>query len=433
VSIADLAIEYPVPAAAILALALWLAWRRPAQALMFALASLAIRPELLWGGPHIGVGWGLHRILLVVALIANAIHFGLRKSINWPIVALLVIFGLNLLFGELHRELTVGFMLTSLMLLALPFAVSQVMLDPEFRRTYALVIALTPSLSVGIGVLLQLAGIHTMFANLHDRLEGATGNAGVFALLAFAGFAVALHEAVREGRLRPVALVGMNLALLILSGTRIAMLASAVLMLAYVAASEELRQRLLRNPVIVVVALLLVGAAVTPYIPKLYGRIFEGLDRSDVWQYFYGEFLRSPFVGRGIGTGFLTEIEWPDNLERPYLPVPHNEYLHLLVIGGVLGLIVCLIAIVLWYWNLLRAASPRDREFLLALGSALAVYAITDNILIYSSALGLYVYLGVICRSTDVQSSIAAADHGAGNRGAGVVTRSGVRSSSVHP
>ena len=409
-------------AAVLLALALWLAWRRPGLALMFALAWLAVRPELLWGGPHIGLGWGLHRTLLVVALIANAMHFGLRKSINWPIVALIVVLGLNLLFGELHRELTADFMLTSLTLLALPFAVSHVMLDPEFRRSYASVIALTPLLSVMIGALLQLAGIHTMFANLHDRLEGATGNAAVFAMLAFAGFAVALHEAVREERLGAVALVSVNLALVMLSGTRMAILASAVLLIAYVTASEQLPERLRRNRIVVLLALFLVGAIVALYVPTLYDRMFEGLGRSDVWQYFYGEFLLSPFFGRGIGSGFLTEVEWPGHLERPYLPVPHNEYLHLLVIGGVLGLIVCLVGMVVWYWALVQAASPRDRQFLVALVPALVVYAMTDNILIYSSALGLYVYLGTICGSTNVQPSISSAEDGARHHRPDVVT-----------
>lgn len=410
---------------------LWLTWCRPALALTAAMTSLAVRPQLLWGGPHISSGWGLHQTLLVVALLANAMHFGLRKSINWPILALTLVFAFSLLFGQPHPKLTVGFMLASLVLLALPFAASQVILDPDFRRAYALVIALTPLLSTAVGVVLQGAGTHTMFANLNDRLEGATGNAAVFAMLAFAGFAVALHEAVREGRLASVALVGVNLALLILSGTRVAMIASAVLVLAYIAASEQLRERLCRYPAVIVSLLLLVGAAVTPYVPKLYHRMFEDLGRSDVWQFYLQEFSFSPFFGRGIGSGFLTDVEWPQHLEKPYMPVPHNEYLHLLVMGGVFGSIACLVAIVAWYWTLLQAALPRDREFLIALAPALAIYAVTDNILIYSSGLGLYIYFGIIYRPTSLQLPVSTTAKVARDAGTSVVTRPEAQSTSV--
>ncbi len=52
--------------------------------------------------------------------------------------------------------------------------------------------------------------------------------------------------------------------------------------------------------------------------------------------------------------------------------------------------------LVLWYRQLLAVASPNDREFLLALLPALLVYALTDNVLIYSSALAIYAYLGVV-------------------------------------
>ena len=100
--------------AAVLALALWVAWRWPALMLALGLAALALRPQLLWGDRNVGYEWGLHQTLLVVGLAVNALHFGVRKSINWPILALSVVFGLNLLFGHLHDDLTTGLMLTGL-------------------------------------------------------------------------------------------------------------------------------------------------------------------------------------------------------------------------------------------------------------------------------------------------------------------------------
>jgi teichuronic acid biosynthesis protein TuaE len=405
-------------AAAVLALALWVAWRWPALMLAPALAALAIRPELLWGDRNVGYEWGLHQTLLVIALAVNALHFGLRKSINWPILALTIVFGLNLLFGHLHDDLTTGRMLTGWSLLALPFAFTHVILAPDARGVCTLAIALAPLLSVAIGALLQAAGIHTMFADVHDRLEGATGNAGVFGALAFAGFAVALHEsAVRtRGRSWMGALASLNLVLVILSGTRTSMLASAVLLLVYALTSEQFRERLRRSRAMVFFAVCLIGTAVTLYAPTLYSRALDSLGRVGLWERFYDEFWRSPIFGRGLGSTFITRKP----LELLYA-APHNEYLHLLVVGGALGFVLCMTAIALWYADIVRSASPGDRKFLLAVAAALAIYALADNILVYPTALGLFVYLGVIGQPQDASSALAIAMR----RGAGASAQGG--------
>jgi teichuronic acid biosynthesis protein TuaE len=390
-------------AAAVLALAVWGAWRWPALMLAPGLAALALRPQLLWGDRNVGYEWGLHQTLLMVGLAISALHFGVRKSINWPILGLSVVFGLNLLFGHLHDDLTTGLMLTGLALLALPFAFTHVILAPNSRGVCTLVITLTPLLSVVIGALIQAAGIHTMFADVHDRLEGATANAGVFGALAFTGFAVALHEsAVRpKGRSWMGVLASVNLVLVILSGTRTSMLASAVLLLTYVLTSEQFRERLRRSRAMVLFGICLIGTAVTLYAPTLYGRVLDSLGRSGIWQRFSDEFWRSPIFGRGLGSAFITRKP----LELLYA-APHNEYLHLLVVGGALGFALCMMGIILWYSDILRTALPNDRKFLLSLAAALAIYALADNILVYPTALGLFVYLGVIGQPKDASSAI---------------------------
>ena len=425
VNVTALAVILGVP---LFGLAAWIGWRRPAFIFVPALASLALRPELLWGDSNIGYEWGLHQTLLVIALLINALRFGLRKSINWPIVALIVVFGLNLLFGNLHRDLTIGLMLTSLSLLMLPFAFTHVILAPDSRRVCTLVIVFTPLLSVAIGALLQVAGIHTTFRSVYDRLEGATGNAGVFGLLAFAGFAVALHESTAGPQARPwvVALACVNLTLVILSGTRMSILASAVLLLAYLLTSEQFRELLRQNRAFFFFGICLIGGSLTLYAPTLYRRLFAGLGRSETWERFYDEFWRSPIFGRGIGSGFIAL-----NPLELIFAAPHNEYLHLLVVGGVLGFILCIAGIVLWYLDLVRTVSLHDREFLLAVAPALAIYAMTDNILVYPTTLALYAYLGVISQSTALNSSIAIAENGAQELRTGVTTHAEVQGISL--
>jgi teichuronic acid biosynthesis protein TuaE len=372
-----------------------LSWRLTTGALVAALAALAIRPQLLLDGPPVGVGWGLHQSLLVLALMANAWQHGVRKSINWPILALAAVLALNLVLSDLEPRVGLGLMVEGFAVLALPWTFTQVVLAPGSRRGLALVIACLPLLSVALGALLQAAGMPPFYTH---RLQGATGNAAVFAVLAFTGFMVAMHEATRPGQRYLSLLAAINLALVVLSGTRMAILASGLFLVVYVALSglrapwRQRRAELLLGGAVVV-------AALAWYWPTLSWRLYsvkQGSlrlsNRDAIWSFYYDQFLQSPLFGRGLGAGFVAAAGRLDIV----LPTPHNEYLHLLVVGGAVGFIACMAAIALWFHQLFKLASSDDRRLLIALLPALAAYAVTENVLIYPTALALFAYLGVL-------------------------------------
>ncbi len=373
--------------------------RWPVVLLALALASLAIRPQLLWGGPPIGWEWGVHHTLMVLALAMSAWRFGLRRSIPWPMAAFALVIVLNLMFGDLRRDLSFGFMLESLVLFSLPFAFTQINLPSHARKIGAPVIMFLPLLSVALGAALQIAGLHVSFAGLHDRLEGAVGNAGVFGILAFCGLAVALHETTRQSRPWAILPTAINLALIIFSGSRAAMLASASLLIAYLLASKRFREQIRRHSRIILAGLVLACLASIPYLPTVYLRLQLKMDRWRVWNVFYDEFLKSPIFGRGFGSGLIAGVDWPPHVEPLFFPVPHNEYLHLLVNGGIIGFLLCMMAILYWYYRLARSTSEEDRWFLIALAPALGTFAVTDNILIHAYTMALYVYFGLVERS----------------------------------
>jgi teichuronic acid biosynthesis protein TuaE len=387
----------------------WVCWRRPTVLLALALASLAVRPQLFFGGPAVGYAWGLHHTLLLLGLIVSALRYGIRRSMNWPLAALIAAFALSLAAGDLHPKLSLPFMGMSLAIFALPWCFTSVLLEPGSRRALALVIALTPLLSVAVGAVMALAGIRAGFPQL-ERMQGATGNAAAFAILAFAGFAVALHEASRPGRPFADLLAAVNLGLVILSGTRMAIAASGVFLVAYLALSESLRQRLRTQRVRTAAAGAIVVAALLWYWPALESRLFEHAEelgtilsgdadpnvnlsgRDDLWKFYLKEFTFSPLFGRGIGAGFVAGADW---IAWPRT-TPHNEYLHLLVNTGAVGFALLAAAIFFWYRSLLQLASDNDRPFLFALIPAMGVFAITEDVLGFSTGLAVFAYLGVL-------------------------------------
>ena len=281
-----------------LALALWLAWRLPTGVLLLALAALAIRPQIYFGAPEVGVGWGLHQTLLLVALLVNAAKHGIRKTINWPILALAAVFALNLAFADLDPKVDPLLMASAFGVLALPWTFTQVVLAPGSRRVLALTIASLAILSVAIEAALALQGMREFFT---WRLQGMTGNAAVFALLAFTGFAVALHESTRRGRPLLGMLAAVNLALVVLSATRMAIFTSVLFLAVYVVASPALREQWRKRRIELAGGAGLVVAAVWYYWPMLRWRTFEsGGDgirlsgRDQIWPFYYDQFLHEP-------------------------------------------------------------------------------------------------------------------------------------------
>ena len=394
-----------------LALGLWLSWRSPALPLVLGLLTLAVRPELLVGGTIDQADWGVPRTLLVLALACNALRHGIRRQINWPIAALLAVLVLSTALGELHLRLTPPLMLQGLAVLALPWAFTSVVLAPGSRRGYAAVIALLPLLCTLVGMLISLGepvptwGFWGSFDQVY-RLGGALDNPEAFAILAFAGFAVALHEATRPGRGYAGWLAIINLVLVILTGTRMAIFASAVLLATYAALSPDLREMLARQRRLAVLGGGALVATAVLYWPSLQMRLFEDDSgeifmsaRDSVWSFWWEEFLLSPLFGRGVGVGYVGGADWLTNLPRN---TPHNEYLHLLVTGGAAGFLLCAAAIALWSRQLYLAASDNDRPFLLALAPAFGLCAVTADVLLYWTGLALFAYLGVMLTRSQV-------------------------------
>ena len=416
-----------IVALAVFAIVLVVAWRAPVVMVGLGLAASALRPDLLMepAGPSSDLWlnaalyyWNLPHTLILLGLLGGAVRLGLRFPFNWPLLAFAAVLVLSSLLGDLHPRLNAAFMIACFGVMTLPWLFPQVAFGVQARAAMAWLIAVLPLLSsLGGGALEALAGGSVAAASpllagwidylsgerqefwfVVNRLEGLTANAGAFAALALAGSMVAVHEWVRGRHLAMGALAAANLALVILSGTRMAILAAAVFLAAYFALSPEARDHVrlhardaVAGPIGVLVILVL-------YLPVLEHRMFGGDEelnlsvRDEIWRFYLREVAFSPWFGRGFGSGFIAiadYVHWP-------LKTPHNEFLHLLVTGGVVGLALCGAAIVAWFRRLHALSSPADRPCLVAFTAAIATFALTDNALVLTSALALWGYLGFL-------------------------------------
>jgi O-antigen ligase len=375
----------------------WLALRHPSALLLLVLATFAIGPQwVLADSASAGLlAWAIpaHALLLLAALLANAARYGLRLDmVNWPLLAALWLLCQSLLLADLEPAITPAALLGATLSLMLPWCLVHVALRPGSRVHYALLIALLPALCVVAGGVLQLLDIHPLFSGSRGRgarMQGAS-NAAWLAFLAFTGFAVALHEAVRRRRVDFAGLAALNVGIALMSGGRMGLVACLILAATYVLLAPGLRARAAAFGLIAVVA---AGGllAFAPHVPlhelaQDPAGLLDPNGRDRIWRGYLDAFLASPLFGRGLGAAE----------HGAYHQLPHNEYLRLLVDGGLIGALLYGVAALLWAWRVLDLVKPGERAFVWAMFLALGAYAFTENVLIMPAGMIPFLYLAVM-------------------------------------
>jgi O-antigen ligase len=300
----------------------------------------------------------------------------------------------SLVLADLDPAITPIALLAAALGFALPWCLIHVELEPGSRRHYALLIALLPTLCITAGAGLEMLDAYALFSGSKsrgDRLHGAS-NAGWLAFLGFIGFAVALHEAIRRWRFDFAGLAALNVVITLLSGGRMGLVACGILSVAYVLLTPSLRT----TPALL--GLLAAGAVGTVLVvvdlelplhqlAENPSRLLDPNGRDRLWRGYLEDFHESPMFGHGLGAA-----------ERAgaYHDLPHNEYLRLLVDAGLFGAILYVAAVAVWGRGVLALIRSSERGFVLALFLALAVYALTDNVLLMPAGLLPFFYLAVM-------------------------------------
>jgi O-antigen ligase len=383
---------------ATLVLMAWLGLHRPTVLAWIALATFAVGPQWILAG-HVSpellaAAIPAQSLLLLCALLASGVRYGFRLDVvNWPLLAVLWLLAQSLVLANLDPAITPLALLTATLGLALPWCLIHVALQPGSRAHYALLIALLPALCGAIGWGLDLVEARDLFSGSRirgDRLRGAT-NAGWLAFLSFIGFAVALHEGIRRQRFDFAGLAVLNLLLAILSGGRMALIASGILSVVYVLLTPALRTPAVLSGLIAAVATGAVLLVIDLQLPihelaQHPERLLDPNGRDRIWRGYLDEVRAEPVFGQGLGAAEAAS----------YNRLPHNEYLRLLVAGGVVGLIIYAAAVLAWGRRVLSLIRPSERGFVRALFLALGVYALTDNVLLMPPGLIPFLYLAVM-------------------------------------
>jgi O-antigen ligase len=356
----------------------------PATFLGIVMLSLVTSPDLFIESTIAGLDVkGLQRIILLLALAVNIYRYGFVWRSNPPITALLVMLLLTLLAADVLPFLTQGQMVRSMIALILPF----LFLHCPYRRDtidrYLLLIALMPLFSIIGGTITDLAGLRG--AVMNEWLTGALRLSGMnhpatLAMFAYIAFFVCLYQAMTAARPGYYLLAGINLLIILMTGTRMPMLAAAILIAVAMLFTPQDSVRFSARVKVAVAATVLFGGAVFVLWPSLEARFTEAgsSSRDVIWPIYWDAIEKNPWFGRGIGSGtvLLPNVE---DLRFQGFRAAHNEYLRLLMDGGIVGLMIYVSALILWVRSELRFMRRDESVLFLGFMVAFAVYSITDN------------------------------------------------------
>ena len=304
---------------------------------------LTISPLVLARVPALGDDT-VFKAPMLVLLVLLWLRLGVRT--RWPVALMLGALGLALAVSlaqvvpaiSVDRTLAIKAFAGYFLLLA----ALMTRWRPEHLRDVLQVLVALPAVSIGLGVLLQVAGLWTLVSD--GRLSGALIGPHL-ALLSAAAACAALTGLVVLGDRRWALWLLIDCGVAFLTLTRGALLASVVLLITLgawtVAARSSAAASALRAGRLVLAVTAAAGLAALPLIlARNQGNAYEGSfntsGREQAWPFYLSLSSGSPLLGRGLGFASIANALLHPRGVQSQFQSPHNEYLHLWVDGGLL-------------------------------------------------------------------------------------------------
>jgi hypothetical protein len=331
--------------------------------------------------------------------------------LDWwnPAWAFLAIATMGTVAG-VHPDLTPSDMLRSLIGSVTPFLLFFCVKPNGWPSAIRRAITWAPSLSVVLGFLPDLAGLrHAYFESGGFRLAGL-GHPAFLAGVCLPAIYAGLLSWLRTGSTRTALLLGVNLAILLLTGARAPLAYAAIVVGGSLMFAPGAAVPLAHRLILVVVGIVAVPAVLL--LGETYSslRLFEVLDAGEgghmsgrdlLWPMFEAAAARAPWFGWGIGSGNLVIPR--DGLLAHLLGTfaAHNEYLRLLVEGGYVGRTLLLLLFVLWTVSHTSRLPRLERLVMRLIFVTYSAHAVTDNVLISTPACVFFAFVASVYAAAD--------------------------------
>ena len=388
-----------------------LAFVFPTTVLTIAVVSLTFSPEnlLYFDQLRFPINFGaVHKLLVLIATVPMVLRYGVNWRINGPVIAIMMFLATSLVFGDVHPALSQFQILKSLIALLIPWLFLSVRFGDKTADALLIGIALMPIISVLASIPVEMIGPLTKIGRPFRMIDiDYTGSARLSgmnysAFLGFFGYVsylVCLYKVIIEQRRWFIVLALINLALIIFSGTRMPSLLAVLLagLTIFFSSKETLKGASKIN--LLLLGLVFVSVVMAFYWPQLQARMFAQTSdsavnlsgRDEIWSYFLAAFYESPVFGKGVGAGVVLL----ENVTIYTSHAAHNEYLRLLVDGGIVGLLLYIGGVVLHLSMEAKYLTRDEKVLIFGFFGLLAIYSLTDNALTAPPTLVMGIVLAI--------------------------------------
>ncbi|MBJ7338661.1 O-antigen ligase family protein [Mycolicibacterium sp.] len=250
-----------------------------------------------------------------------------------------------------------------------------------------------PLFSVIAGIPLQVAGVSTVFnveATGVPRLQGASipAHLAFLALIGLVAGLCLLGLPRIDGNPRTYLWVGLNLVILTATATRGGIAVGVGLVVVFIVhallVSRSVSSRARKGAwVVSSIGMAAMFLAAPELIRRSIGNSYEGTfntsGRDQAWDFFFGLASQSPLTGKGLGfASIAVQMYAPPHVQKLFF-APHNEYIHLLLDGGVFFLVALMAAMLVLFTLAARAQRGTVRWVISLFGVGFMAYSFTDN------------------------------------------------------
>jgi O-antigen ligase len=233
---------------------------------------------------------------------------------------------------------------------------------------------------------------------------GALSHPAFLGGFALAAIYASLIELYRRGGWQHALLMAANLVILVLTGARAPLLyGTAVVGLTFAFVPSPAWSRSSRWIMLLAAAAavpLLVGLADSLSTLRLFNvATHEAANlsgRGELWPLFERASAESPWFGWGVGAGNTIVPQASDIVRYMHTWAAHNEYLRIAVEGGQIGRALLIVLFALWCFYHARHLCRTDRAIVRLVFIAIACHALTDNVLISTSASVLFAFVSAV-------------------------------------
>ena len=378
--------------------AAWVVWLMLTSLSLEMTATDLIAPEAFQAAIAAEKGCELGLVALTV------LKHGMTLDRFNPAWGFAAIAGMGTVAG-IHPDLSFAEMLRSLIGSVTPFLLFFCVKPPGWGQTIRRAVCWAPLLSVVLGLGLDLAGLRPLFVDSGGARLAALGHPAFLAGVCLPAIYAGVLRWLRTASGGAALLVGVNLTILFLTGERAptayAALVIAIAMLAAQQAAMPFAHRL-----VVVIA----GAVAIPVLVVL-GESYSSLrlfavlageaghlsGRDLLWPAFEAASAQAPWFGWGLGAGNVIIPHHGQIAQLLRTWAAHNEYLRLQVEGGYIGAGLFLGLFAAWVVSHTSRLPGLERLTMRLIFAALAVHAVTDNVLISSPACVFFAFVAAVC------------------------------------